>query len=52
MSDARLDYLYQIINVRYTKGLQTIATTNAYNMNELKLPYWSKRSIEPMMSSL
>ena len=52
MSDARLDYLYQIIDYRYERGLQTIVTTNAYSMNELKLPRWCNSSIEPIMSRL
>ncbi len=52
MSDARLDYLYQIINGRYIKGLQTIVTTNVYDMNGIVLPKWCKGSIEPIVSRL
>ena len=32
MTEARFDYLYQIINDRHTKGLQTMVTTNEYDM--------------------
>ena len=51
MTEARFDYLYQIINDRYTKGLQTIVTTNAYDMVGLEHRFYAGK-IEPIMSRL
>ena len=45
----KLEYLYQIINYRYSHGLQTIITTNAYNMNEL-VNNDNAKVIEPILS--
>lgn len=51
MTEARLDYLYQIVNDRYERGLQTVVTTNAYDMAGLE-SRWYPGKIEPMMSRL
>ena len=51
MTDARLVYLHQILDYRYTNGLQTIVTTNAYDMAGLESRWYPGR-IEPMMSRL
>ena len=45
----KLEYLYQIINYRYNHGLQTIITTNAYDMNEL-VNNDNAKVIEPLVS--
>jgi DNA replication protein DnaC len=50
-SEARLDYLYQIIDYRYRHGLQTVVTTNALDMEGLKNK-WNSDSIEPIVSRL
>lgn len=50
-SEARLDYLYQIIDYRYSNGLQTIATTNALTPEGLK-NRWNADKIEPLVSRL
>ena len=50
-SEARLDYLYQIIDYRYEHGLQTIITTNAYDMEGLKNK-WNADKIEPLVSRI
>ena len=50
-SDARLDYLYQIIDYRYRYGLQTIVTTNALDMEGLKNKFNADK-IEPLVSRL
>ena len=50
-SDARLDYLYQIIDYRYRHGLQTIVTTNALDMEGLKNKFNADK-IEPLVSRL
>ena len=51
MTEARFDYLYQIINYRYERGLQTIVTTNAYNLVGLEHQYFAGK-IEPIMTRL
>ena len=48
---AGLDYLFQIIDYRYSNGKQTVITTNALTMSELKNPYNAKM-IEPLISRL
>ena len=45
------DYLYQIINYRYTHDLQTIITTNAMTIEELA-SWWRAEYIQPMISRL
>lgn len=50
-SEARLDYLYQIIDFRYKHGLQTIVTTNALNKDELKNKFNADK-IDPLVSRL
>ena len=50
-TDAWCDYLYQIIDYRYTHGLQTIITTNAMTMEELD-GWWRADYIQPMISRL
>ena len=50
-TDARLDYLFQIIDYRYRNGLQTIITTNAFNMEGLK-NRWNADKIEPLVSRI
>ena len=51
MTDARLDYLYQIINYRYERGLQTVVTTNAYDLAGLEHRCYAGK-IEPIVSRL
>lgn len=48
---AGLDYLFQIIDYRYSNGKQTVITTNALTMAELKNPYNADK-IEPLISRL
>ena len=36
MSDAKLAYLFTILDYRYSNGLQTIITTNAYDMGGME----------------
>lgn len=50
-SEARLDYLFQIIDYRYRNGLQTIITTNALNVEGLK-NRWNADKIEPLVSRI
>jgi len=50
-TDARLDYLFQIIDYRYRNGLQTILTTNAFNAEGLK-NRWNADKIEPLVSRI
>lgn len=50
-TEARLSYLFEIIDYRYKHGLQTIATTNALDMEGLKNKY-NAETIEPMVSRL
>ena len=50
-TQAGQDYLYQIVNYRYNYKLQTIVTTNAMSMEELKKP-WNKGAIEAIVSRL
>lgn len=50
-SDARLSYLYQIINYRYERGLQTIVTTNASSAKGLKNKFNADK-IDPLVSRL
>ncbi len=50
-TDARLDYLFQIIDYRYRNGLQTIITTNAFDMEGLK-NRWNANKIEPLVSRI
>ncbi len=50
-TQAGLDYLYQIIDYRYRNGKQTVITTNALTMSELKNPYNADK-IEPIMSRI
>lgn len=50
-TDARLDYLFQIIDYRYRNGLQTIITTNAFDMEGLK-NRWNADKIEPLVSRI
>lgn len=50
-SDARLSYLYQVINYRYERGLQTIITTNASNAEGLKNKFNADK-IDPLVSRL
>ncbi len=50
-TEARLSYLFEIIDYRYKHGLQTIATTNALDMEGLKNKY-NADAIEPMVSRL
>ena len=50
-TEARLDYLYQIIDYRYRNGLQTILTTNAFNVEGLK-NRWNADKIEPLVSRI
>ena len=51
MTEARFDYLYQIINYRYERGLQTIVTTNEYDMVGLEHQYFAGK-IEAIMTRL
>lgn len=48
-TQAGLDYLYQIIDYRYRNGKQTVITTNALTMAELKNPYNADK-VEPLIS--
>lgn len=50
-TQAGMDYLYQIIDYRYQRGMQTIATTNALDMNGLVNP-WNADKIEPLVSRI
>ena len=50
-TDARMDYLFQIIDYRYRNGLQTILTTNALNAEGLK-NNWNADKIEPLVSRI
>lgn len=50
-TDARMDYLYQIIDYRYRHNLQTIVTTNAYDMEGL-MNKWNADKIEPLVSRI
>ena len=50
-TEAAMDYLYQIINYRYTNSLQTIVTTNKMTPDGLKKP-WTEDKIEPLVSRL
>ena len=50
-TDARMDYLFQIIDYRYRNGLQTILTTNAFNAEGLK-NHWNADKIEPLVSRI
>lgn len=50
-SDARMDYLYQILDYRYQRGMQTIATTNSVTPDGLKDRFYGDR-IEPMVSRI
>ena len=50
-TDAWCDYLYQIIDYRYTHDLQTIITTNALTLEELA-GWWRAEYIQPMISRL
>ena len=50
-TDARMDYLFQIIDHRYRKGLQTVLTTNAFNADGLK-NRWNANKIEPLVSRI
>ena len=50
-SEARQDYLYQIIDGRYQRGLQTIVTTNALCPEELAKP-WDKYDVEALISRI
>ena len=50
-TEARLSYLFEIIDYRYKHGLQTIVTTNALDMEGLKNKY-NADAIEPMVSRL
>ena len=50
-TDARLDYLFQIVDYRYRNGLQTIITTNAFNMEGLR-NRWNADKIEPLVSRI
>ena len=47
----KLEYLYQIIDYRYTHGLQTIVTTNAYDMDGL-VNEDNADWVEPLISRL
>ena len=50
-TEAVWKYLYQIVNYRYQYGLQTIVTTNAYNMEGL-VRKWNEDKVEPVMSRI
>ena len=50
-TDAWCDYLYQIIDYRYTHDLQTIITTNALTLEELA-GWWRAEYIQPIISRL
>lgn len=50
-TEAAWTYLYQIIDYRYTHGLQTIVTTNAYKADGLKKK-WNEGNVEPVVSRL
>ncbi len=50
-TDARMDYLFQIIDYRYRNGLQTVLTTNAFNAEGLK-NRWNADKIEPLVSRI
>ncbi|MBR2207715.1 MAG: ATP-binding protein, partial [Synergistaceae bacterium] len=50
-TDARMDYLFQIIDYRYRNGLQTVLTTNAFNADGLK-NRWNADKIEPLVSRI
>ena len=50
-TDARMDYLFQIIDYRYRNRLQTIVTTNAFNAEDLK-NHWNADKIEPLVSRI
>ena len=50
-TDARMDYLFQIIDYRYRRGLQTIVTTNAFDIDGLK-NNWNADKIEPLISRI
>ena len=50
-TDARMDYLFQIIDHRYRNGLQTVLTTNAFNADGLK-NRWNADKIEPLVSRI
>ena len=50
-TQARLDYLYQIIDYRYRHGLQTIVTTNAQSIAGL-INEWNEDTVMPLVSRL
>ncbi len=50
-TQARLDYLYQIIDYRYRHGLQTIVTTNAQDIAGL-INEWNEDTVMPLVSRL
>ncbi len=50
-TEAGWDYLYQIIDYRYTHELQTIVTTNAYDMSGLEKK-WNEDKVEPLVSRI
>ena len=51
MTDARLGYLFDVIDYRYNHGLQTIVTTNASGMAGMEFK-WYPDKIEPLVSRL
>ena len=50
-TEAVWKYLYQLVNYRYYYGLQTIVTTNAYDMSGL-MRKWNEDKVEPVMSRI
>ena len=51
MTDARLGYLFDILDYRYNHGLQTVVTTNAYDMGEMEFRWYAGKA-EPLVSRL
>ena len=47
-TQAGLDYLFQIVDYRYRNNLQTIITTNAFTIEDLK-NQWNLDKIEPII---
>ena len=51
MTDAKLGYLFEILDYRYNHGLQTIITTNAYDMAGMEFNRYTGKA-EPLLSRL
>ena len=50
-TDKRMEYLFGVLDYRYSHGLQTIVTTNALNMGGL-VNQWNADKVEPLVSRI